>query len=1640
MVYGHKIVLPGALQAARVGENNLNLAVPDGNPAGLSRQLSLTGLSRSNYRLTVGLNLYASKGGFGAALGDYYAYLRHSNEGITAQTRVLLNRVGVAADPLGVGSLADGINAIFADAVETNIQSAADPVSGPLTGTFQPTSLLSGSSNGLNSMGSTDWNGTWTLFVEDQQSGGTANLVDWFLQFEDLSAATASTGSDGLQYEVVDSPTVGDDGTDKASISGNELEAKSGTGRITIRAQYAGSSNNLWATSTITLQKATQSIAFTNRPVTVVSNRPYLFDPGASSSAGLPLAYASDNTNVAVSGTNGVQIVGAGVARLAVSAAGNENYGSASETNQILTVLASPSPLPFREDFTSPGLNPFTTYNYNWGLSDFALSLTSDFFLSNTNGRLTFSAPRSAAAGATPNLTLPITNSWTVEATVNVPDSSPYHSMGLNIVRDVYHGAQYYPSDQLVLQYYAYDGAKTVRSYWAAQSGASAALASQNSSAASLRLAMRYDHQNRQLTCLYRDATNAPWQTNGVHSLAMNGTIGTAWGLQENDVFRVGFFGETQNSTGTAEADLSLDEIYVQVQTVPELSLSGALTGKVDEALSGGYPVLFSGHPIIAFSASNLPVGLTIDGASGLITGTPRAGGQGIATIVASNSYGVVRTNLSYDIARASSAIRINDTNRFTYNGSSQGPAGVIPTGSGGAVSYTYEGTNGTTYAASSSRPMNAGEYTVVASLAGDGNYESATSLPFVFTIEKATPVMAEAPTASAINYGQTLAASALSGGTASTPGTFAFTAPATVPDAGTANQDVTFTPTDSANYTTARTIASVTVNPALASLTVGGLNPTFDGSAKSVTVTVVPSVAGFSVTYDGSTNPPTHAGSYIVVVTVANGNYRGVTTNTLSIAKATPTIIVGPATGAITYGQTLLESGLTGGTASTAGTFAFKTPATVPNAGAENWEVTFAPADADNYNPATTSVRVVVNPAALSITGLAGKNKSYDGTKTADVTGVATLSGRVGLDGPSEVALTGSLTFEFSDANVGTNKTITVSGGTLSGEKSGNYQLIYPTDLKADIAAAKLVAVSFIPPASLVYDRIAKSHTATATGPSSLILTYTGRNATTYSNVAAPVVVGDYTVTATTPDSNYSGSQSQDFSITSKELTISGAAATSRTYNGLTNVVVSGGSLKGVETGDTVNLVGSPAGSISSAAVGTNKPVAVTGYAINGSDAGNYTLAQPTGLTVDISKATPVISAAPTAGPINFGQTVGDSVLTGGTADVEGAFAFTQPSTTPTGTGTTVQGVIFTPTDTTNYANATTSVSVRVNRATPTISAAPTASTIMYGQTLAESLLSGGSGSVAGSFAFTSPSTAPNAGTASQGVTFTPTDTVNYDAATTYVNVTVSKAPQTIAFSLSESSVLSTVGTLPLNASASSGLGVTFETTDIQVGTVSESTLTVVGPGTVTITAKQSGSSNYEAATPVTQVLTVVDADLPLAGADEETVVPIAGEPAKFPVARLLLNDRPSASPSDTRTLSITGVSSSSTQGGTVSRKGNWIVYIPNNNAVSAGSDSFTYTLSNGTKTTTGTVNLTLIMPDFTLRVAIESVVDRQAGGKTVTFAVSPNKTFEVQATSDLANWTTINATATSFSDGRLVVDDPGAGSARFYRVRWIP
>ncbi|SHG55070.1 gliding motility-associated C-terminal domain-containing protein [Flavobacterium micromati] len=99
-----------------------------------------------------------------------------------------------------------------------------------------------------------------------------------------------------------------------------------------------------------------------------------------------------------------------------------------------------------------------------------------------------------------------------------------------------------------------------------------------------------------------------------------------------------------------------------------------------------------------------------------------------VCTNIVSN-VGVLTVN------KAASTIVVNGATSYIFNGLGQGPATSTTTGSSGTITYSYEGTGSTTYGPSNIVPVAAGTYKVVATVAADTNFDLATSVDYVFTI-----------------------------------------------------------------------------------------------------------------------------------------------------------------------------------------------------------------------------------------------------------------------------------------------------------------------------------------------------------------------------------------------------------------------------------------------------------------------------------------------------------------------------------------------------------------------------------------------------------------------------------------------------------------------------------------------------------------------------------------------------------------------------------------------------------------------------------------------------------------------------------------------------------------------------------------
>ncbi|WP_299438489.1 MBG domain-containing protein [uncultured Aquimarina sp.] len=135
-------------------------------------------------------------------------------------------------------------------------------------------------------------------------------------------------------------------------------------------------------------------------------------------------------------------------------------------------------------------------------------------------------------------------------------------------------------------------------------------------------------------------------------------------------------------------------------------------------------------------------------------------------------------------------------------------------------------------------------------------------------------------------------------------------------------------------------------------------------------------------------------------------------------------------------------------------------TPVSISRATGENvanYVVTPGSAADTNYSVSFVTSTFAITQAPLTVTGITGDDKVYDGTTAATVSGTAVLSGIVGVD---DVTLGGTPIFTFASPNGGTGIAITTTGYTISGTDSGNYTLTQPT-LSADITGQTVAITS---------------------------------------------------------------------------------------------------------------------------------------------------------------------------------------------------------------------------------------------------------------------------------------------------------------------------------------------------------------------------------------------------------------------------------------------------------------------------------------------------------------------------------------------------------------------------------------------------
>jgi autotransporter-associated beta strand protein len=297
-------------------------------------------------------------------------------------------------------------------------------------------------------------------------------------------------------------------------------------------------------------------------------------------------------------------------------------------------------------------------------------------------------------------------------------------------------------------------------------------------------------------------------------------------------------------------------------------------------------------------------------------------------------------------------------------------------------------------------------------------------------------------------------------------------------------------------------------------------------GTSLTGTPTLSPAISGYSLSTSGNSlllvkdkSAPTitvtpNAGGYVY-----SGSFEGPGTMQVNAGGSTGTVILsytGTTSAGASYGPSEAAPTLPG---------SYYVTATVA-------------ADSYYFQASSPITAFTIRKVAITLTA-AGKSKAYGAVDPA-LTYAITSGALVGSD-----ALAGSLS-----RAVGENAGTYAISSTLA---NANYDVTFvPADLTITAVTLDPTSITVTPPVNLTYDGNAKGHTATATGVGSFTYSYAGVSPTVYAaSSVAPTDAGTYTVTATSSDSNYSGSKSVNFTIQKATLTPEFIGNSSPTYNG---------------------------------------------------------------------------------------------------------------------------------------------------------------------------------------------------------------------------------------------------------------------------------------------------------------------------------------------------------------------------------------------------------------------------------------------------------------------------------------------------------
>ncbi|MDX1921766.1 MAG: YDG domain-containing protein [Alphaproteobacteria bacterium] len=471
----------------------------------------------------------------------------------------------------------------------------------------------------------------------------------------------------------------------------------------------------------------------------------------------------------------------------------------------------------------------------------------------------------------------------------------------------------------------------------------------------------------------------------------------------------------------------------------------------------------------------------------------------------------------------------------------------------------------------------------------------------------------------------------------------------------------INLTGTDSGNYSYASTAStSADITQRSLTITATGVNKVYNGNTTASVNFTDDRVAGdvFTISYSSSAfgDKNVGAGKAISVtgINIATGDAGNYTYNTTASTSAdiTQRALTISATGVnkIYNGNTTASVNFTDDrvagdvftTSYGAANFANKNVGTAKSISVTG--INISTGDAGNYTFNTTaSASADITQRALIISAT-GVDKVYNGNTTA---GVTFTDDRVAGD----VFTTSYGAANFANKNVGTAKSISVTGINISTGDAGNYTFNTTASASADITQRALTISATgvnkvyngntTASVNFTDDRVAGDVFTTSYGAAN----FSNKNVGISKSIS---VTGINITTGDAANYTFNTTASTSADITQRALTIS-ATGVDKVYNGNTTAGITFTDDR--VAGDVFNT-SYGAANFSNKNVGVGKSISVTGINITTGDAGNYTFNTTASASADITQRTLNINATGVNkvydGSVNAGITLSDNRVAG--------------------------------------------------------------------------------------------------------------------------------------------------------------------------------------------------------------------------------------------------------------------------------------------------------------------------------------------------------------------------------------------------------